>query len=266
MKELEGFKHAQKIAYEAAVEVSRGLSPGITEKEAAKRLGEALRRRGVVQYFHAPFAWFGERSKLAGLHGISPKFFPSGLVLERRMIAILDVAPIVDGFTSDIGYTFTLSEKSDPLSRARDTLAEIRQLIPTCVSRGDTMRSIYVRIDRLLESRGYDNRHSHYPFAVIGHRVERAVYSGRELHLGRFGLSSAIRVLGGELVSKLAPGVAHSPFWNAGDQSNEPLSPGLWAIEPHLGAEGFGAKFEEILVVEPHRAYWLDDDLPHVLS
>jgi hypothetical protein len=38
---------------------------------------------------------------------------------------------------------------------------------------------------------------------------------------------------------------------------------GVWAIEPHLGAEGFGAKFEEILVVTPEGARWLDDQVPH---
>ena len=39
---------------------------------------------------------------------------------------------------------------------------------------------------------------------------------------------------------------------------------GLWAIEPHIGWDGGGAKFEEILLVEPHRARWLQDDVPHV--
>ncbi len=33
---------------------------------------------------------------------------------------------------------------------------------------------------------------------------------------------------------------------------------GLWAIEPHLGANTFGAKFEEILVVTKEKAYWLE--------
>jgi len=30
-------------------------------------------------------------------------------------------------------------------------------------------------------------------------------------------------------------------------------------IEPHIRAGEFGAKFEELLIVEPGRAYWLDD-------
>jgi predicted phosphatase len=38
----------------------------------------------------------------------------------------------------------------------------------------------------------------------------------------------------------------------------------LWAIEPHIGREGGGIRFEEHLVIEPERVYWLDDDEPHV--
>jgi hypothetical protein len=38
----------------------------------------------------------------------------------------------------------------------------------------------------------------------------------------------------------------------------------LWAVEPHLGFHGVGAKFEELLVITDSDAWWLDDDLPHV--
>ena len=38
----------------------------------------------------------------------------------------------------------------------------------------------------------------------------------------------------------------------------------MWAIEPHIGWEGGGARFEKFLVKEPARAYWWDDDVPHV--
>lgn len=41
--------------------------------------------------------------------------------------------------------------------------------------------------------------------------------------------------------------------------SHRGLKTGVWAIEPHLRADGWGAKFEELLVVEDGRAYWLDD-------
>ena len=60
-----------------------------------------------------------------------------------------------------------------------------------------------------------------------------------------------------------------SPLWSPYRFSDHPPQPGLWAVEPHLGFRGTGAKFEEILVVTDSRdpeqsAFWLDDDLPHV--
>src|SRR5215467_1507430 len=104
--ELDGFRRAQRLAYDAALEVAADLAPGVTEKEAAARLGAAIEARGVHRYFHHPFAWFGERTRFEGFRRISGDFFPSGKRLEAGMIGILDVAPIVDGFTADIGYTF----------------------------------------------------------------------------------------------------------------------------------------------------------------
>lgn len=58
-----------------------------------------------------------------------------------------------------------------------------------------------------------------------------------------------------------------SPLWSPYRFSDHPPRPGLWAVEPHLGFRGTGAKFEEILVVtdsgDPEEsAFWLDDDLP----
>lgn len=53
------------------------------------------------------------------------------------------------------------------------------------------------------------------------------------------------------------------PIWGPASPESR-VSPGLWAVEPHLGAEGMGAKWEEILVVTEETAYWLDDDVPHL--
>ena len=39
---------------------------------------------------------------------------------------------------------------------------------------------------------------------------------------------------------------------------------GLWAMEPHIGRDGVGAKWEEMLVVTDNDAYWLDDAVSHL--
>ena len=60
------------------------------------------------------------------------------------------------------------------------------------------------------------------------------------------------------------------PFLNAFAAASASLpanmapTPGLWAVEPHLGFRGVGAKFEELLVVTEDDAWWLDDEVPHV--
>jgi len=282
--DLDGFRRAQRVAYDAAVEVAGQLEPGITEVEAARRLGDAVRARGVTRYLHQPFAWFGERTRFAGFPRRATRaFFPTATALAPGMVAILDVAPVVDGYTADIGYTFRAPggspEDGALLDRAMDTLREIRAAIPPLVERGDTMRSIYARVDRMLEARGFENRHRRYPFAVLAHRVHK-VTPGRgdprlapgdrrlalgDIRIAGFGLAGAARLVGGELASRVPLLARRSPLWNGDDRASRPVPPGLWAVEPHLGTTaGFGAKFEEILAVEPGRAWWLDDALPHV--
>ena len=39
---------------------------------------------------------------------------------------------------------------------------------------------------------------------------------------------------------------------------------GLWAMEPHIGRDGVGAKWEEMLVVTDNDAYWLDGAVSHL--
>ncbi len=53
------------------------------------------------------------------------------------------------------------------------------------------------------------------------------------------------------------------PIWNDRTLADQPPAPGLWAVAPHIGRDGVGVKFEELLVVTEDDAYWLDDHLPH---
>ncbi|WP_282087504.1 hypothetical protein [Streptomyces tendae] len=58
-----------------------------------------------------------------------------------------------------------------------------------------------------------------------------------------------------------------SPPWSPYRFAGHPPRLGLWAVEPHPGFRGTGARFEEIRVVtdssDPEESgFWLDDDLP----
>jgi Xaa-Pro aminopeptidase len=259
---LAGFKRSQQIAYECAMAVEQELREGMTERDAARKLHDTLRDRGVREYFHQPFAWFGDRTAFTGFkHPL--QFFPTGRRLEQGMPVILDVAPIVDGHASDIGYACKLGDNALHDQMLQD-LAPYRTLILEGVRAKKNLDAIYRDVDRLIEQQGYKNRHQQYPFRVLAHRVSFVPQSARtEFKIAGFGVP-AISYLFGQLAQAKRGADHHSPLWNGSRASAHPAEPGLWAVEPHIGFRGVGVKWEELLVVTEDDAYWLDDDLPHV--
>ncbi len=263
--ELADVRALQRLAYDCAEEVARGLELGVTEKEAAARFGDALRARGAEGFFHTPFAWFGDRAGFYGFRAPSWKtpldnlrfagqFFPTERRLEAGTTAILDCAPIKAGLCADIGYAFQVGEV--PAFRdAMRVLAEIRARILDDVRAGKTMKEVYDRVDALAARHGYECAHKLYPSSVLGHKIGRmplAWLGGRTLA----GFDVRTYLYFAKQITKA--------LWNGTRLSNAPPDAGLWAIEPHLRKDGVGAKWEEILVVTSGQARWLDDDLPHV--
>ncbi|MEU3076215.1 M24 family metallopeptidase [Streptomyces laurentii] len=262
--ELRGFRETQRLAYACAEAVAAQLRPGVTERDAARMQREWLYARGVKDWFHRPFAWFGDRTAFVDFR-IPLQFFPTNRRLEAGMPFILDMAPVYKGYTADIGYSGCLG--LNPVhDKLLADLEEHRALILREVRERRTLREIYEDVDRLMVRQGYANRHRAYPFGVIAHKVDRV--RERRFAPTLFGF-------GAESLKGLASDALHghrdgwSPLWSPYKFSDHPPKPGLWAVEPHLGFRGTGAKFEEILVVTDSRdpeesAFWLDDDLPHV--
>jgi Xaa-Pro aminopeptidase len=258
-RDLDRFREVQQLAYRCVQEVGAALRPGITERQAAGRLRRALIDGGVQDWFHIPFAWFGERTTLEGF-GNPLKFFPSNRRIEEGMPYILDVAPIVDGYTSDIGYAGCLGD--NPLhDRMMTDLAEYRPLILDLVRERRPLSEIYAEVDALAAKQGYQPAHHTYPGRVLAHQVWRVRSRGPKTVVAGFG-NRSLRTLARSIGVGFQEG--WSPLWAGGHRSDHPPVKGLWAIEPHLGFHGVGVKFEELLVVTDDDAFWLDDDLPHV--
>lgn len=262
VEHLEGFRRAQAAAYRAVQAVEAQLHVGMTERDAARAIEDALGSDGITEYFHRGFAWFGERTAFVGFKR-SDQFLPTRTRLAQGMPVILDVAPIVDGHAADVGYACKLGD--NPLhDQMLADLAPYRTLILDGVREKKNLDTIYREVDQLIARQGYHNRHKAYPFRVLGHRVNYVPPEARtRLKLVAFGVP-AVSYLFGRLAQSQARSGHDSPFWNDGRACRHPASPGLWAVEPHIGFAGVGVKWEELLVVTDDDAYWLDDDLPHV--
>jgi Xaa-Pro aminopeptidase len=261
--ELAPFRRAQQLALATTIEIAHDLREGTTEREAAARLERALVARGVTRWFHAPFAWFGPRSRFDGFTRVRRNFFPTDARLERGAVGILDVAPVIDGCPGDVAYAFQAPgadrAQTAAFANAQAALREVHALIPARVARGETMAQIAAAIDRAFAARGLDSRYRLYPFGVLGHHITRFAPSP-DPRIGGFGVRALAQLVGGGVAMRV-PGLrARSSLWSPDAERRVP--PGLWSLEPHLGADGFGAKFEEMLVVMPDGdACWLDDAL-----
>ncbi|TGJ99512.1 aminopeptidase P family protein [Leptospira semungkisensis] len=255
-EEKQGFLKAQRLAYQCVTEIEKELREGWTEIQAAKRMDEFLRDHGVKVFLHRPFAWFGEHARFDGYKRYT-QFHPGKKRLMPDEPFILDVSPVVEGYIGDIGYSSCLRPNAE-LDAGMKYLLKLREEIPKYFSSSMSSRDIWWKIDRDAKENGFDNVHSLYPFAVLGHRVYKVHLPQISFPLlpisfaSWFSLQGSIEFLSHKVLPELL-----TPD-HEGDKT------GLWAIEPHFGRGKVGFKFEEILVVEKDRAYWLDEEVPHI--
>jgi len=265
--DLEQFRSIQRLAYQCAQTIAGELKPGISEKATAALMKTWLQDHGVQDWFHQPFAWFGPRTAFKGfdglrhLGGFNLAFYPGKTRLEEGMPFILDCAPTLGAYTADIGYSGALGE-NPMVERLLDDLMAHRQLIVRLVKQRRPLAEVSQAVDRLCAEQGTLPRHKAYPFEVLAHRVEKLGERRRGLSIARFGVRNLYTLTRNALLTGRRQG--WSPLWSSNARSYHAPTPGLWAVEPHLGWRGVGAKFEELLVVTADDAYWLDDDLPHV--
>jgi hypothetical protein len=242
-EEVAAYLRSQTLAQDCALEIGRLVQPGWSEKQAVKAMDIWLRDHGVKSYFHKPFAWWGSRSRFDGINN-----YRSYQATDRRLIEdeifILDVAPIVDGFISDIGMSGVIGENPE-FERGLQFLNELRDEIPKMVTSIRHGATVWRTVDHKITAAGYENIHVKYPFGVLGHRVYRTESSG-DLGLLNFGWQSFW-----EITSRGIFGQLLNADFNGSME-------GLWAIEPQIGGKNWGMKFEEILVVEQGEARWLN--------
>ena len=154
--------------------------------------------------------------------------------------------------------------KNEKLTKALLDLIPIRDLILSDVNSEKTQHEIYINVHNYMKDLGYQNCHGLYPWGVLGHKVGKLPLSWLpKIKLNNFHPQAILYLAGHKLMEFVNFGKDFDPLWGYG--SNKRCEQGLWAIEPHMGLENFGVKWEEILVVTENNAFWLDDSLPHVV-
>ncbi|MDP1774982.1 MAG: M24 family metallopeptidase, partial [Moraxellaceae bacterium] len=222
-EDLDQFRRVQRLAYQCAETIAGELQPGMTEREAAALQKTWLLDHGVDDWFHQPFAWFGDRTAFRGfigfkhLGGFNPAFYPGLRRLEEGMPFILDCAPTLHGYTADIGYCGVLGSNA-LLDKLMDDLADYRRLILSMAKQRRPLAEISQAVDALCAKHGYEPRHKAYPFETLAHRVEKLKDDGKKSHLSiaNFGVRNVTELL----KDRLMGGKDGSPIWNSSKSSD----------------------------------------------
>ena len=259
--ELARFLELQRRSFAILEETGAELAEGVTERDVAKALVRRYRATGATAFFHLPVALFGARAALPGDWPIG-KFYPKDQKLKAGDAVILDASPLFGGYMVDTSYSFCFGENPAHRRMMAD-LSRYRASICDAVNEGRHFSAIAADVEGDMRGRGYDPAHQKHPGAVLGHRaLKTAVLPFTWRIRGFDGLSLSWFILNSRMASS---GISRrDPLWNGAAASDHPPDDGLWLVEPHAGADGVGAKWEEILVIENGAARWLDEEPPHV--
>ncbi|CAM5584603.1 hypothetical protein GCM10010345_42120 [Streptomyces canarius] len=218
--EPRGFRTVRRLAYACAEAVAARLEHGVTERGAARMQREWLRGRRARDWFHPPFAWFGDRTAFTGFR-VPSRLFPTGRALEPGMPFALGLAPVYEGYPADIGRSGSLGV--NPVQdRLMAGLEALRGLI---VRERRPLREIHQDVDRLMVRQGYAGRHRAHPFGVIARKVHRVRQLRWSPHLFGFGTQS----LEGLAADALH---GHREGWSPYRFSDHPPRPGLRRSNP----------------------------------
>lgn len=103
--EIECLKRAAKVAKIGMDAALRAIRPGMTESEVAAEAESAMRKAGAVDFYRSYVA-SGPRTNVA--HGV-----PTLRKLEPGDLVMIDIHPVVDGYTSDMCRTVCLGKATD---------------------------------------------------------------------------------------------------------------------------------------------------------
>ena len=255
--ELDQFLTLQRTCFRIQTEMARELEVGVTEKSVARELFRRYRAAGAGNFFHLPVVLFGERTGLPGRWGIG-NFFPRDTALKEGDAVILDGAPIFDGFMIDTSLSFSFGDTPAHDEMMASLLVQ-RHKIRDAVNSGASFLSIAEGVAADCAALGYEGVHEKHPGAVLGHRALRLRWPRGWRLRGADGVALSWFLMKIGLSRFFA---RQSPLWSRHATSDHAPTDGLWMVEPHFSNGEFGAKWEEILVIEGGEARWLDDTPP----
>jgi len=202
---------AQEIAIVACQRSKQYLKPEISEKEFADKCEEIMYSLGAETLWYPMLVNFNKNS----IYCTRGNHLPSEEVcLQENDIVLIDFSPMVNGEWGDYSETLLIGKNNEYSQLIKDA-REIFELTFEFARRVETIGELFKFCKELIELRGYVLID---PNGNIGHSIEDNSNQSKRI------------------------------FIYPGNQQIL-LKGKRWAIEPHIGKNGFGAKFENVIAL-----------------
>lgn len=165
-EEIERIRCAAKVAVigmEAAIKFTR---PGVTESQVAGAAEVAMREAGAEEFWRSYVA-SGPRTSIA--HGL-----PTTRVIEENDLVMIDIHPIVDGYSADICRTICAGKPTAEQQAAYDLYLEAQQSTIKMLKAGVGMVDLENHLHQVMIDGGHGNHIFGPPIHGVGIEFEEA--------------------------------------------------------------------------------------------
>jgi Xaa-Pro aminopeptidase len=165
--ELALIRAAQEATDAAFEELLDVLAVGMTERQAAAHLEQAIGRHGADGLSFPSIVAFGE-------HAAEPHHHPCHRALAEGDVIKTDFGALVDGYHTDMTRTFAFGEPTAQLRKVHDLVAAAQQAGIDAIRPGVRGRDVDATARAVIADAGYGDAFSH----GLGHGVGLEIHEG----------------------------------------------------------------------------------------
>ncbi len=172
-EELGMLRRAQEATDQAFDEILDLLAMGMTERQAAAQLEQAMMRHGADGLSFDPVVAFGE-------HAAEPHHRPCHRALDEGDVIKMDFGALCGGYHTDMTRTVAFGGPAAELRKVHDVVAGAQQAGIDAIRPGVTGGEVDLAARRIVEEAGYGERFTH----GLGHGVGLEIHEGPGLRSG----------------------------------------------------------------------------------
>lgn len=164
--EVERIRAAGSVAETGMAAALKAVKPGLTESQVAAEAEYAMRQAGAEEFWRT-YVSSGPRTSIA--HGL-----PSLRKLEQGDLVMIDIHPIVNGYSADICRTVCVGAPSREQQDAYDLYLQAQQATVGMAKAGVGMSDLEQNMHQILRDGGHGNHIFGPPIHGLGIEFEES--------------------------------------------------------------------------------------------